>query len=192
MSKYNKGKIYTIRCINDNSKIYVGSTIQELCKRFNDHKTRSNKEKYQHMKLYQEVKDWNDWYIELYENYHCNNKTELNKREGEIIREIGTLNKLVAGRTKKEHYQENKEKVISKVKEYYQKNKEKILNQDKMQYQNNKKKILEQQKKYREANKEIIDQKNKEKIKCDHCGCEVLKKGLNRHQKSKKCINFVK
>jgi hypothetical protein len=41
-------------------------------------------------------------YIELYEMYKCNTK-ELVKREGEIIRQIGTLNKNIAGRTLKEY-----------------------------------------------------------------------------------------
>ena len=31
---YKNGKIYTVRCKNDNSLIYVGSTIQPLFKRW--------------------------------------------------------------------------------------------------------------------------------------------------------------
>ena len=31
--KYKNGKIYTIRCKNDDSLIYVGSTVQPLFKR---------------------------------------------------------------------------------------------------------------------------------------------------------------
>ena len=46
---------------------------------------------------------FDDFYIELYENYPCNSKEELNKREGEVIREIGTLNSNIAGRTKEEY-----------------------------------------------------------------------------------------
>ncbi len=37
--------------------------------------------------------------MELYENFSCDNVEELHKREGEIIKEIGTLNRCVAGRT---------------------------------------------------------------------------------------------
>ena len=33
------------------------------------------------MRFYQYVDDWDNWYIELYENFPCNNKEELNKRE---------------------------------------------------------------------------------------------------------------
>jgi hypothetical protein len=28
------------------------------------------------------VDDWDNWYIELFENFPCNSKEELNKREG--------------------------------------------------------------------------------------------------------------
>ena len=62
-NKYKKGKIYTIRFYDNNILIYVGSTIQSL------------------------YKDIDDWYIELYENFPCDNKEQLNKREGELIRE---------------------------------------------------------------------------------------------------------
>jgi hypothetical protein len=41
-----------------------------------------------------------NFYIELYENYSCSSKEELNRREGEIIRDIGNLNHVIAGRTK--------------------------------------------------------------------------------------------
>ena len=55
-------------------------------------------------------------------------------------------------------------------------------------YDNNKEKIAEREKKYREQNKEKIAGK----VNCDNCGCNVSKKGLTRHKKSKKCINFQK
>ena len=93
MSDYSNGKIYTIRNRDDNTKIYVGSTTQPLYKRFYKHKENSKMERCMKMKLYVEVNgDWTNWYIELYENYSCNSREELNKREGEVIRLIGTLN----------------------------------------------------------------------------------------------------
>ena len=114
MPDYSNGKIYTIRCRTDDKLIYVGSTIQPLYKRFSGHKIDSKKEKYMNVKLYVEVNnDWSNWYIELYENYPCSCREELSKREGEIIRLIGTLNAYIAGRNKKEYYKEN----INKIKE---------------------------------------------------------------------------
>ena len=43
------------------------------------------KHKYDSMKrpnicFYQHVDDWDNWYIELFENFPCNNKEELNKK----------------------------------------------------------------------------------------------------------------
>ena len=42
MPDYSKGKIYTIRNSDDDTKIYVGSTIQPLSVRLGGHKKRSN------------------------------------------------------------------------------------------------------------------------------------------------------
>jgi len=137
MPDYSKGKIYTIRCKNDTSLIYVGSTIQPLAKRWGGHKLDSLRKQPEQL-IYKTINnDWSNWYIELYELYPCNSKAELCKREGEVIREIGNLNYEIAGRTPKEYYEENKEKILEKVKEY------------------------------RKINKEIISEKNKEKFTCN-------------------------
>ena len=137
MPDYNKGKIYTIRCRIDETLIYVGSTIQPLSVRIGAHKVICKIEKNQKNLLYRTVNDnWNDWYIELYEVYLCENKEQLNKREGEITREIGNLNYQIAGRTNKEWYNENKEK----KKKYYEDNKEKITEKKKEFYEKNKEK----------------------------------------------------
>ena len=94
--KYKNGKIYTIRYKNDDSLIYVGSTIQPLFKRWYEHKSNVNNEK-SNMLLHQKMRATNikDWYIKLYENFTCDNKEQLNKQEGEVIRKISTLNKRI-------------------------------------------------------------------------------------------------
>jgi len=127
--KYKNGKIYTIRCKNDDSLIYVGSTVQPLFKRWFEHQSRVNIEKskeYNHS-LYQKMRETNieDFYIELYEEFSCENKEQLNKREGQIIREIGTLNKNISGRTPKEKNKEYYEANQDKIKAYIEANKEK-------------------------------------------------------------------
>jgi hypothetical protein len=72
------------------------------------------------MLLYQKIRETNieDWYIELYEEFSCENKEQLNKREGQIIREIGTLNKVIAGRTKVEYREDDRDIINEKKKEY--------------------------------------------------------------------------
>ena len=58
--------------------------------------------------------DVENFYIELIENYPCNDIYELRAREGYYIREIGTLSTKVAGRTNREcvniYYNKNIEK----------------------------------------------------------------------------------
>ena len=93
MPDYTKGKIYTIRCRTDDTLIYVGSTIQPLSVRFGGHKKASRRINCQNILLYKTINhNWDDWYIELYEENSCENKEQLGKREGEVIRLIGTLN----------------------------------------------------------------------------------------------------
>ncbi len=43
--------------------------------------------------------------------YPCNSVEELRQKEGEIIREIGTLNRGIAGRTQKEWKRDNPDKM---------------------------------------------------------------------------------
>ena len=139
-NKYQNGKIYTIRNKNDDTLIYVGSTVQQLHKRFYEHKIHAYNEKSKEYNklLYQKIRETNninDWYIELYEDFPTDRKEQLNKREGEIIREIGTLNKLIAGRTPKEWRENNK----NKINEWREKTKEKLKEQRKDNYEVNKK-----------------------------------------------------
>ena len=131
MPDYSKGQIYTIRFIDDIKTIYIGSTCQSLAKRFGGHKITVSG-------LYKHIQetydnDWSKCYIELYESFKCDNKNELTKREGEIIRQFinnkdyNVLNQRIEGRTQKEY-----------VKEYYEDNKEKIKEYDKEYYEDNK------------------------------------------------------
>jgi len=63
----------------------------------------------------------------------CNNKEILLKREGEIIREIGTLNKEISGRTREEYEKDNTEKLRLQNKLYYKDNADKIGLRQKIQ-----------------------------------------------------------
>ncbi len=130
--KYKNGKIYTIRCKNDDSLIYVGSTVQPLFKRWHQHK--NDVKRKNNLLLYQKISETNieDWYIELYEEFSCENKEQLNKREGEIIREIGTLNKRIAGRTQKDWNEANKDKMSEYYKKKYEANKDILLEKNKV------------------------------------------------------------
>jgi hypothetical protein len=172
MPNYQQGKIYTIRCRTDDTLIYVGSTIQPLSKRWGEHKVHSKQEKCKNRVIYTTINnEWDNWYIELYELYPCNTKEELCKREGEVIRLIGNLNCIIAGRTIKEYYQDNKEERLENYKKWYNDNKEYKINYDKDYYELNKKNLSE-------------------KISCE-CGCVITNGGLINHRKTKKHYDLI-
>ena len=131
MLDYQNGQVYTIRCKSDNTLIYVGSTTQPLAKRWGGHKVDSLNERCQNRLIYKTINNnWDDWYIELYEEYPCENKQQLNRREGEIIREIGTLNSKISGITLQESiklsYEKHREKIKERKKIYREEHKEEI------------------------------------------------------------------
>jgi hypothetical protein len=104
---YSKAIIYTIRCHSDTSLIYVGSTVQPLYVRWKAHKRESsnpNSRNYNN-KFYQKIRETSidNWYIQPYEEFPCENAQQLHIREGEIIRKISTLNQQIPGRTKEQH-----------------------------------------------------------------------------------------
>ena len=103
MTDYKQGKIYAIRSPNTD-KYYIGSTATTLCKRFYQHKTKSNDTSSA------EIIAFGNAYIELIELYPCNSKMELNKREGELQREMKEMivNKYFAHRTPEQHKEEKK------------------------------------------------------------------------------------
>ena len=79
MSDYTNGKIYKLTS-KQTDKIYVGSTTKILNQRMHDHRT---KYKYNHISNISscEILKYDDAIIELIEDYSCDSKTELEKRE---------------------------------------------------------------------------------------------------------------
>ena len=142
MPNYQNGKIYSIRSHSRLDLVYVGSTIQPLSVRLGGHKRPSN------TSSSKQIIALGDAYIELIENYRCDSKEELMRREGEVIRRMDCVNKRIAGRTRQQYYQDN----IDKIKQHYQDN----IDKTKQYYQNNKEKIKERCKKYRENKKHML------------------------------------
>jgi len=161
MPNYQNGKIYTIRCRTDENLIYVGSTVESLSQRLAKHRATSKFK--QHFVLYEKVNnDWDNWFIELYGNCACNTVEQLLKREGEVIRAISTLNKNIAGRTHKEYYQDNYEKINKYIKDYRIDNDEIIKEKNKDYYVENVEKIKDYQKEYYIENADKIKLRVKE------------------------------
>jgi hypothetical protein len=203
MPNYNNGKIYSIRCHGKPELIYIGSTTRTLAQRLAAH-TREFKGFLNNGKKYCssfELLKEEDYYIELIRNYPCTNKEELRREEGIEQRKCECVNKLIAGRTNKQYYEDNREKILENAKEYreqnqkaiseknkkyYEHNREKILEYKKNYHQANKEKITERGNKYREANKEEIAEKRKIKVTCEVCGTTCRKNDMARHRRSAK------
>ena len=179
---YKNGKIYQI-LNNINDEVYVGSTIQPLSKRFHCHKADSKVRDCNIHKLIREIGE-DKFYIELIESYPCNSREELRAREGHHIRERGTLNMNIAGRTFKMYYQDNK----YQFKHYYENNKEHIQEYHKQYY----KQYYENNKQHYKQCYERNNERLNEKVMCDTCGCQSTRHNLARHQKTKKCKSYVK
>ena len=138
INKYQDGKIYAVR--NDiTDDIYIGSTTMALSKRMVKHRC--------HAKTQPDVSLFytfmnetgiEHFYIELVENFPCNSVEELRKREGEITREIGTLNKRIEQRDMKEYfrqyYQDNIERCRENKRKWKALNREKINEDARKQY----------------------------------------------------------
>ena len=82
MPNYQQGKIYSIRSHSRPDLIYIGSTTQPLSKRMGLHRDVSSR------CSSKEIIAVGDAYIELIENFPCNDKYELNARENRHMRAI--------------------------------------------------------------------------------------------------------
>jgi hypothetical protein len=224
-NRYQNGKIYKIVDIGYN-KCYIGSTIEALSKRMSKHRDfhklfHRGKTLYfqSSIKLFDKygIENCN---IEQIEKFPCNSREELTAREGYHIRDNECVNKVVVGRTPKEWYRDNQEKVNEKLKLYCENSKDKIQSyqnkyreDNKVQIQayqaeyrqENNDKINIQKKEFREQNSELIKEKdkqwrekNKEQIKermsikyvCD-CGSKFNQYTKVRHFRTMKHMEYL-
>ena len=210
---YINGKIYKITDIAY-TKMYIGSTTQSLAKRFSLHKSKYKlwqDGKYHKITVYDIFNEFGieNCKIELIEEFPCHNRMELERKEGEHIKDSECVNKIVAGRTGEEYRQDNKEEIKEYKKKYYQDNKDKIKqyfqdnkqhlseylrqykedNKDKVKqyYQNNKDKIKE----YQQDHKQQISENRSQRIQCE-CGAQYKKGNKSKHFKTTKHINRSK
>ena len=177
---YNNGKIYCIRNhIND--EVYVGSTCQPLSKRMVEHRKCRFTTKKNNKKLYQQMNELGveHFYIELIKECQCENKEQLRAIEGEYIRQLGTLNSRIEGRTDKQYWNDTRERWLEYGKEYRIQKKDIIRERQANYRENNKEKLNEQDKEYYEKTKHIT-------YICDACNEELSIKHKARHERTKK------
>ena len=166
---YKNGRIYCIRN-NIDDEVYVGSTCQPISKRMAAHRSYRNRNKNQKVHKHMNDLGVENFYIELLEEFPCENKEQLRKREGYHIRDIGTLNTHIAGRSKGEYYIDNKEHAALKGYEYRERKRPAII---------------AQKAKYWNQNKDEANEERRIKITCG-CGTCCCKGAQTRHERSNK------
>lgn len=160
MPDYQKAKIYKLWSPSQNL-VYYGSTTQTLSQRLADHikKKRLNIGGQYTSYL---VLDCEDYKMELVEEYPCNNKEQLAKKEGEYVKNNKCVNIRVEGRTMKEWYEDNKTRLNQYDRERNKKRDKQKEKERKENYRkNNPEKVKECQKKWDEKNKEKRQQYEK-------------------------------
>ena len=125
LSRYKTGKIYKI-VVNGSDLVYYGSTCTALSKRMASHRTQYK------LRLKDPVKYSNVTSFELFkigepkivlvEDFACERKEQLERRERYYIENNNCVNKIVPGRTGAEYCQANSGKIAEYQREYRQRN----------------------------------------------------------------------
>ena len=154
-NKYKNGKIYRV-CDVGYTKFYYGSTVQPLSMRMGGHRVAYNRYIKGSSKYRLDVFSLFDEFgvenckIELVEHFPCNNKSELERQEGHHIQNNDCENKRIAGRTYKEYYEQN----IEKIKKYRQDHKVETQNYNKQYRDQHSDELNDYQKTYRAEHKD--------------------------------------
>jgi len=192
---YSKGKIYKI--VNDDfpDLVYYGSTIQNIKRRFGQHKDNSCTSK----KLF----ETNNVRVELVEDYPCETKRELETREKYYILKFECINRFVPAQTKEEkkEYIKSSSKIYrdkdpERHKRYYENNLEKEKIRKQIYYENKKEKINLRNKNWRKNNpekvKELSKRSNtKRKLNKKICECGSIVGDMTRHERTIKHKNYL-
>ena len=142
MVNYSNSKIYKLQC--DDGYYYIGSTADELRKRLWSHK---NNSKTKNSRIYEYINSigWNRVRIILIEEFSCENKEELLKKEDAYI---------------KEH--RNNELCLNMIRAYVTEEEKKEYDRTLKQLKRQDINYIQKEKEYREANKEKIKEYQKE------------------------------
>ena len=96
----------------------------------------------------------------------------------------------MVGRTHKEHYADNRDKINQQVMENYYKNKDRISEQRKQRRRENPEQVRELERQAYQRNKEQKLQKAKEKVLCI-CGSICCRSKLRRHETTEKHQQYI-
>ena len=162
-NKYKNCKICKV-LDNDYNLVYYGSTIESLARRFSKHRRDYllfKEGKISNITVFQIFDEYNteNCKIELVENFPCESKEQLRKREGEYIKQDKEcVNRVIPGRSRTEYKEDNKDKLKDMSKEYYIKHREALCEKSKQYREEHKDEKAESNKKYREDHPEHFKQ----------------------------------
>ena len=174
MVNYQLGKIYKIVC-RITGEVYIGSTCEKtLARRLVAHRSACNRyienqegSKFSSFQIIQR----GDYYIELLENYPCNNSDELRKKEREWYDKTDCINHYRPYLFKEEMrverliYDEiNKERIREKQKQYKKEHKEHINEYKRLNYHKNKKEPTEEEIEAKRLRQEIRIKNMRDKL----------------------------
>ena len=207
MNRYQNGQIYKITDVGFN-KCYVGSTCENLSKRMERHRVcyksflKGTSGRMRSFDLFEEfgVENCKIWWIE---DYPCENRKQLEAREGFYIERLDCVNRCHLGRTRSEYarmyreqnpekvkeakrtiYYHNPQKTIDATKKWQQENPEKVKTNARKYRENNREKEQIRKKTYYEKYKDEINERLSQKVECV-CGVICRKDGISRHLKTK-------
>jgi adenylate kinase family enzyme len=131
MVNYYNSLIYRIfPCVDgaDDVDVYFGSTTLTLSNRMAVHRSRYRQKHTNQCKVSAIFEKYGleNCKIELVEAFPCENRNELNKREGFYIRSFPCLNKNISGRMRTEYYLDNRERLLNYQTLFNERNKESI------------------------------------------------------------------
>ena len=199
MVNYKDGKIYRLVC-NITSNQYIGSTTQSLSQRLGGHK--AEYKRFLEGKITYQISSFSilsqkNFEMVLIEEFPCENKNQLERRERHFIETMECINKIKPAQTRdemiesnkqysKQYYKDNKEE----RKKYLQENKDVIKEKNKQYREENKEVIKEKEKQYRQDNKEVIKEKKMALTNCE-CGGKYQRTSKSRHFKTVKHTSYI-
>ena len=180
MEKYQRGKIYAIKC-RKTGRTYIGSTCEPtLAKRLAQHVSdfKNWNEEKGRATSFDIIKD-GDYYIVLLESYPCNSRDELRMCEQKHIDLCECVNKIRAFQSKEEKKKYDNQYCV----EYNIKNQEQISMRKKNDYDKNPQEMRERSKKNYQKHRNKYLEKLREKVCCPHCNKEMNFSSLYGHKK---------
>tara|TARA_R100000773_G_scaffold44510_1_gene45943 strand:- start:1217 stop:1945 length:729 start_codon:yes stop_codon:yes gene_type:complete len=185
------GIIYKIFCSDPKINCcYIGST-KNVERRMREHKmnvTNQNRREHKYA-LYETIRQnggWNNWNYSILANVQVNTYHELRNFEKLYIKNTeNTLNKIMPARTRKEHYEDEKARLLAYKRSYHQNNRVEICKKRREKYAKEKEKNRIKGLKFYHLNKDKINAKRRQRRIWMDGSTTSMASNLFNHLKSK-------